>query len=497
MDDTHTHRSTFSKAPFRSLTPTAATSTNPSEDWIVSMLNDLLKALYIPIQILSPTDLTPSLLVAILESLLGQKLPIPSGSSSNGTNMLKVQKIKLFLGVLETDVLQEDVGLSKVDPRKLAAGEWAEAYFVAKVLCMVGVREGLLVSPSSREARRKGRVGSERDREKEKNVDLPKMKRGTKPRSVSDCSVRRPSYRSPRFSSPELDTTSVFYAPTATNTRDTQATITSIFDDRDNGFANGLESTPTTPAFATETPPPDQSDSKEEAATPSSVALSILPAFQTPPPAPYPTLQGRGGKQSAPPAVSIHEVATPSLLLSIEDMGASPPATVRPHQRYSKPPKPTFTFSPPGCSSANPYRRQPPSACPPSSTSSTTSSVTTNSELDPNEYPRKVSVRYSGYIERVDEDSEIASYELSRSLSGGSSSFSSSPSNSNNSSGDRSILRNLDLESGLSSLAMGGHHVEDEEDDEEESAVHVDDDEVSLFLYDVPFDKMLIHFLAG
>ncbi|KAJ2923170.1 hypothetical protein H1R20_g13925, partial [Candolleomyces eurysporus] len=310
------------------------------------MLNDLLKALYIPIQILSPTDLTPSLLVAILESLLGQKLPIPSGSSSNGTNMLKVQKIKLFLGVLETDVLQEDVGLSKVDPRKLAAGEWAEAYFVAKVLCMVGLREGLLVSPSSREARQKGRVGDERDKEKEK--DLPRMKRSTKPRSVSDCSVRRPSYRSPRFSSPELDTTSVFYAPTATNTRDTQATITSIFDDRDNGFANGLESTPTTPAFATETPPSDQSDSKEAAATPSSVALSILPAFQTPPPAPYSTLGGRGGKRSAPPAISIHEVATPSLLLSIEDMGASPPATVRPNQRYNKPQKPTFTFSPPG-----------------------------------------------------------------------------------------------------------------------------------------------------
>lgn len=46
--------------------------------------------------------------------------------------------MKIFLGVLESDVLQKDVGLSSIDPRKLATGEWDETVFVGEVLCWIG-----------------------------------------------------------------------------------------------------------------------------------------------------------------------------------------------------------------------------------------------------------------------------------------------------------------------------------------------------------------------
>ncbi|PBK59735.1 hypothetical protein ARMSODRAFT_772329 [Armillaria solidipes] len=53
--------------------------------------------------------------------------------------------MKIFLGVLETDILKNsDIGLSGVDPRKLAAGEYAEVSLVAEALCWVGQQAGLI-----------------------------------------------------------------------------------------------------------------------------------------------------------------------------------------------------------------------------------------------------------------------------------------------------------------------------------------------------------------
>ncbi|KAK0445801.1 hypothetical protein EV421DRAFT_2080179 [Armillaria borealis] len=53
--------------------------------------------------------------------------------------------MKIFLGVLETDILKnDDLGLSGVDPRKLAAGEYAEVTFVAEALCWVGQQAELI-----------------------------------------------------------------------------------------------------------------------------------------------------------------------------------------------------------------------------------------------------------------------------------------------------------------------------------------------------------------
>ncbi|KAK0243791.1 hypothetical protein EDD85DRAFT_976849 [Armillaria nabsnona] len=118
---------------------------------LVSQLNELLTALRIPIPIQSPTDLTPSLLFAILECFLSSRLPLSPSirqaavSKSPAQRDARVQCMKIFLGVLETDILKnDDMGLSGVDPRKLAAGEYAEVTLVAEALCWVGQQAGLI-----------------------------------------------------------------------------------------------------------------------------------------------------------------------------------------------------------------------------------------------------------------------------------------------------------------------------------------------------------------
>ncbi|KAJ7596591.1 hypothetical protein C8J56DRAFT_291277 [Mycena floridula] len=113
---------------------------------LVPQLNQLLRALSIPITVQSPPDLTPSLLLAILESLLNERLPIADNlrrtavSRTPESKNAQLQCVKIFLGVLEADVLQMDVGLSTVDPRKLANGEWDEVVFVGELLCWIYAR---------------------------------------------------------------------------------------------------------------------------------------------------------------------------------------------------------------------------------------------------------------------------------------------------------------------------------------------------------------------
>lgn len=114
-------------------------------DSLIIRLNQLLSSLHLPIPLEYPTDLTPSLLLAILESLLGTRLPLSptlrhtaSLSKSADSFTAKLQCMKIFLGVLESDVLQKDVGLSRIDPRRLATGEWDETVFVGELLCWIG-----------------------------------------------------------------------------------------------------------------------------------------------------------------------------------------------------------------------------------------------------------------------------------------------------------------------------------------------------------------------
>ncbi|CDO76495.1 hypothetical protein BN946_scf184622.g3 [Trametes cinnabarina] len=89
---------------------------------LVESLNDLLDRLgmKLPFALETPFDLTPSLLLGILESILEERLPISPAVRASRDFASKVQAMKIFLGVFETDVLGGmDVGLSDVDPRRL------------------------------------------------------------------------------------------------------------------------------------------------------------------------------------------------------------------------------------------------------------------------------------------------------------------------------------------------------------------------------------------
>ena len=120
---------------------------------LIDPLNTLLHNLGLPFVLDTPLDLTPSLLLAILESLLQSRLPISASIRESRSDAAKVQAMKIFLGVLETDVLNEDVGLSDIDPRRLAAGEWEEVVFIAKLLCWLGKQTGLLLSEDTSSAK--------------------------------------------------------------------------------------------------------------------------------------------------------------------------------------------------------------------------------------------------------------------------------------------------------------------------------------------------------
>ncbi|KAF8464812.1 hypothetical protein JB92DRAFT_3063844 [Gautieria morchelliformis] len=110
-------------------------------DRLTKDLNYLLASLALPITVSTPYDLTPSLLLVILESILRDRLPISVTARESRTSAAKVEAMKVFLGVLEDDVLQTDIGLSEIDPRRLAAGLWDEVVFVGETLCWLGRRQ--------------------------------------------------------------------------------------------------------------------------------------------------------------------------------------------------------------------------------------------------------------------------------------------------------------------------------------------------------------------
>ncbi|KAH7099967.1 hypothetical protein BKA62DRAFT_620632 [Auriculariales sp. MPI-PUGE-AT-0066] len=121
---------------------------NPQEDdgaRLVSSLNDLLNALDLgTIIVESPEDLTPSLLLAILESMLRARLPISRETREARTRSAKVEAMKIFLGTIEADILREEVGLAQLDPRALADGNWNEVVFVSHVLVWLGQQIGFI-----------------------------------------------------------------------------------------------------------------------------------------------------------------------------------------------------------------------------------------------------------------------------------------------------------------------------------------------------------------
>ncbi|OJT14708.1 hypothetical protein TRAPUB_8761 [Trametes pubescens] len=114
---------------------------------LIDDLNDLLDKLdmQLPFTLETTFDLTPSLLLGILESILESRLPITAAIRASRDFASKVQAMKIFLGVFESDVLGGvDVGLSDIDPRRLAAGEEEEVVFVGELLCWLGRQRGIL-----------------------------------------------------------------------------------------------------------------------------------------------------------------------------------------------------------------------------------------------------------------------------------------------------------------------------------------------------------------
>ncbi|OAX31487.1 hypothetical protein K503DRAFT_806031 [Rhizopogon vinicolor AM-OR11-026] len=107
---------------------------------LVLTVNALLIALSLPFELASPTDMTPSLLLAVLVSILQSRLPIPASIRAPRSSLAKVEAIKVFLGVLECDVLpqDEDIGLAGIDPCRLAEGSWKETVLVGELLCWLG-----------------------------------------------------------------------------------------------------------------------------------------------------------------------------------------------------------------------------------------------------------------------------------------------------------------------------------------------------------------------
>lgn len=100
----------------------------------VQRLNELLEFISIPIALQSSLDLTPSLLIAMLESLLRERLPLSAGAREGRTRAGRTEAMKWFLGVLGDDVLARDLGM--IDPRLLAEGREAEVEAAADALLL-------------------------------------------------------------------------------------------------------------------------------------------------------------------------------------------------------------------------------------------------------------------------------------------------------------------------------------------------------------------------
>lgn len=268
---------------------------------LIDELNELLRALSLPIALETPIDLTPSLLLAILECILQSRLPI--SQAVRAARDRRVDTMKIFLGVLEGDIIKSDVGLSEIDPRKLAAGEWDEVVYVGQLLCWLGKKRGLI--RDSKQKQSSPSYGLSRSHEALPDLPLPHL------RALS------PSTRTTATSSPH--TTFSLHSPPGES-------MTTV--------ASGPSSLERTPSLETE--PPRCIHEIDE-----------------------------------PPSFTL---GTPANESHLGDRFRAPAEPIDP---------PTFCRCPPGPSASSSRTRTP--------------------------------VRYDGWIERADEESELASYEASRS----------------------------------------------------------------------------------
>lgn len=313
------------------------------EPTLVAQLNLLLTSLNLPIPLISPTDLTPSLLIAILESILGMRIPlINSKIESKQSKASKIQNMKVFLGVLETDILQKDVGLSELDPRKLADGEWEEVLYIAELLCWIG--------------RRMGYIPKQTKKGEESTFILPPRRKISVPSSSRTMTIRRPSPKSQL----DLDAESIFQGG---------STVTGSAKKSQQTFSSFLSTNRGESVTSLNTGDHEEAHSQDEDTESTSDILSALSPFTHP---------------TRLPPQCIHEVPPPSLLFSLDLPVASESSTGR-----------------------TPYEGD----C------DTSLQNTTPIEHDHIGDRSHSSVRYHGFIEPVDEDLELASFESTRSMS--------------------------------------------------------------------------------
>lgn len=208
----------------------------PLPPTLVPSLNELLVSLSLPFALEIPTDLTPSLLLAILESIIEARLPIPNSVRASRTREAKIRAMLVLLGVLECDVLRggvdgselldgedaggvnvsvagwsTDIGLGEVDPEKLADGGWEETVFVGELLCWLARRRGILppLSASQSHSHRISCSQSYVDDDPSEDFTTSLLLQASPTYPVADISVLSHITdvpRHPRVHSPELST---------------------------------------------------------------------------------------------------------------------------------------------------------------------------------------------------------------------------------------------------------------------------------------------------
>ncbi|CAA7259395.1 unnamed protein product [Cyclocybe aegerita] len=399
--------------------PTSLRKPSLDSSTLVEQLNTLLTSLNVPIPLISPTDLTPSLLIAILESILGMRIPLiersgspspelnhartPHASTSNSisaststpgstSRTAKVQNMKVFLGVLETDIIKRDVGLSELDPRRLADGEWDEVLFVAELLCWIGRRMGYIPKTRGRNGEH-SRMDESAYIPRRRQADSAATPRA-EPRTPSPTHRRAPQRRPPVPLSPksqlDLDAESLFHPSSSATGTIPYSTTTTTTTTTTNGRHSWSQ--PTLSPFL-------RPSSREESIT----------SIHDP--------NGSHLDDNHNPTNN-YDTEDDEILSSVSDvLGNLSPFKQLNDERC------TPSLNPNCILNRNPSHTRylsrknsvPESFVP----------LEDSFRLSANQSPN-TSVRFTGYIEPVDEDEEVASFELSRSISSTASALASS-----------------------------------------------------------------------
>ncbi|KIY52007.1 hypothetical protein FISHEDRAFT_70242 [Fistulina hepatica ATCC 64428] len=335
------------------MVPAASTAQSAS---LVRRMNALLEQIHIPLSIISPTELTPSLLFATLESVLRMRIPIPASTrkdlfSPQGSQKTKFQCMKLFLGVLETDVLKMDVGLDGVDPFRLVRGELDECVYIGELLCWVGETIDLLVASHGDEDRVE--LAGEIQYLAEQSAFLADLSASlVDPSGCLADNAQAFANESASFSS-----TSPSHPFSANTTATTNTTMTT----RSSKLAGSTASTQPTST---------------------STARLEWDTF-------FSNSDLEFGRRDAPTLRCIHEVPSPSIVLS---------PCIRPHELDDEGADTTPTIDSSGASSEFSY-------C----------TCTGSIHLSPSRHhAASVPVRHTGVISPVDEDAELRSFDDSR-----------------------------------------------------------------------------------